>query len=226
MVCELGQEDKRSKRERYVLLCDDCDRFPCNCKVLAEMPKERVKLGGKVAAVQFGPREEQQEEERKQKELIDIVAQSNTKALEKLSPAYTDEEVNYLESHGINLVRPGPASITVPAAWFIENQKKLADLPRAPLPKPEQTRRELPDRRQTTTGHEPDPWGVNHPKHYNLHPAGVECITIAEHYSFNCGSALKYLWRAGLKAPDKIQDLKKAKWYIDREIQRLEKFES
>ncbi len=64
---------------------------------------------------------------------------------------------------------------------------------------------------------------VNHPKHYTSHPSGVECVEIAEHYNFNVGNALKYLWRAGLKTTDSIEDLKKGRWYIDREIQRLEK---
>lgn len=61
---------------------------------------------------------------------------------------------------------------------------------------------------------------VNHPKHYNGHPSGIECITIVEHLSFNVGNAIKYLWRAGLKDAH-IQDLEKAKWYVEREIQRL-----
>ena len=61
---------------------------------------------------------------------------------------------------------------------------------------------------------------VNHPPHYNSHPSGVECITITEHYNFNVGNAMKYLWRAGLKG-NPIEELEKAKWYIGREIQRL-----
>lgn len=58
---------------------------------------------------------------------------------------------------------------------------------------------------------------VNHPKHYTAHPSGVECITITEHMGFNLGNAIKYVWRADLKA-DAIQDLEKAVWYIQREI--------
>lgn len=61
---------------------------------------------------------------------------------------------------------------------------------------------------------------VNHPSHYNANPSGVECITVVEHMTFNVGNAIKYLWRAGLKGA-LIEDLKKARWYIDREIQRL-----
>ena len=63
---------------------------------------------------------------------------------------------------------------------------------------------------------------VNHPKHYNQHPAGIECIDIIRHYSCDVANALKYLWRAGLKpeqgkddAEKEVEDLKKALWYID-----------
>lgn len=70
---------------------------------------------------------------------------------------------------------------------------------------------------------------VNHPKHYTSHPSGVECITITEHHDFCIGNAIKYLWRAGLKKEDgiddytkKIEDLEKAIWYIQREITLLQ----
>jgi len=39
--------------------------------------------------------------------------------------------------------------------------------------------------------------------------------------NFCCGNAIKYVWRAGLKSKDAIKDLEKAKWYIQREIERL-----
>lgn len=65
---------------------------------------------------------------------------------------------------------------------------------------------------------------VNHPKHYTSHPSGVECIDVVEHYGFNIGNAIKYCWRAGLKdGNEDLQDLKKARWYLDREIQKREK---
>lgn len=63
---------------------------------------------------------------------------------------------------------------------------------------------------------------VNHPPHYNEHPSGVECIKVTEHMNFCLGNAVKYIWRAGLKSPDAIQDLRKAEWYVRREIERLE----
>lgn len=60
---------------------------------------------------------------------------------------------------------------------------------------------------------------VNHPPHYTQHPSGVECIQITEHMGFCLGNAVKYIWRADLKT-NAIEDLQKARWYIDREIQR------
>jgi len=63
------------------------------------------------------------------------------------------------------------------------------------------------------------PDAVNHPAHYTGHPSGVECITVTEHFNFNVGNAIKYLWRAGQKG-DVVEDLKKARWYVEREILR------
>ncbi len=62
---------------------------------------------------------------------------------------------------------------------------------------------------------------VNHPPHYTSHPSGVECIQITQHMNFCCGNAVKYIWRADEKW-DAIEDLKKAKWYIEQEIKRRE----
>ena len=59
------------------------------------------------------------------------------------------------------------------------------------------------------------------PHHYRQHPSGVECIEVTQHCNFCIGNAIKYLWRAGLKG-DAVEDLKKAAWYIDREIRRRE----
>lgn len=63
---------------------------------------------------------------------------------------------------------------------------------------------------------------VAHPPHYTAHPSGVECIQITEHMNFCLGNAIKYIWRAGLKG-DQVEDLKKAAWYIQREIDRIER---
>jgi hypothetical protein len=63
---------------------------------------------------------------------------------------------------------------------------------------------------------------VNHPPHYASHPSGVECIAITEHMGFCLGNAIKYIWRADLKG-DAVEDLRKAKWYIEREIERRTK---
>lgn len=60
---------------------------------------------------------------------------------------------------------------------------------------------------------------VNNPKHYNSHPSGIQAIEVTEHMNFCLGNAIKYIWRADLKH-DAIEDLEKAAWYINREIER------
>ena len=60
---------------------------------------------------------------------------------------------------------------------------------------------------------------VNHPDHYNWLP--VEAIEITELFDFCVGNALKYLLRHQHKGKP-LEDLKMARWYIDRAITRLE----
>ena len=65
---------------------------------------------------------------------------------------------------------------------------------------------------------------INHPLHYNV--GHYEVIDVIEDQGwgegFNRGNALKYIMRAKHKNADKeIEDLEKARWYIDREISRL-----
>jgi len=60
---------------------------------------------------------------------------------------------------------------------------------------------------------------INHPVWYTQHKSGVECIQITEHMGFCLGNAIKYIWRADLKG-NAVEDLKKARFYIDREIER------
>lgn len=62
---------------------------------------------------------------------------------------------------------------------------------------------------------------VNHPPHYTKHPSGIECIQVVEHMGFNLGNAIKYIWRADLKK-DAVEDMKKAIFYINREIEKRE----
>lgn len=60
------------------------------------------------------------------------------------------------------------------------------------------------------------------PEHYKNHPSGVECIEITRHMNFNCGNAVKYIWRNGLKDGNpSIQELEKSLWYLNDEIKRL-----
>lgn len=72
---------------------------------------------------------------------------------------------------------------------------------------------------------------VSHPTHYTSSPAkcacgeGIECIQITEHMGFNIGNVIKYLWRADEKGAP-IEDLKKAAWYLNREISRRQAVQS
>ena len=64
---------------------------------------------------------------------------------------------------------------------------------------------------------------VNHPDHFNT--GRIEVIDFIEdnHFNFSLGNVVKYICRAGKKDPAKeVEDLQKAVWYINREIQRLE----
>ena len=69
---------------------------------------------------------------------------------------------------------------------------------------------------------------VNHPSHYTSHPSGIECIQIARYYDFDIGNVFKYIWRAGLKKDadltdiqKEIEDLEKARWYLEDKINQL-----
>jgi len=60
---------------------------------------------------------------------------------------------------------------------------------------------------------------INRPKHYVQHPSGIECIDITKHMSFCLGNVIKYVWRADLKSDTPIEDLRKAQYYICKEIE-------
>ena len=66
---------------------------------------------------------------------------------------------------------------------------------------------------------------VEHPSHYRS-DSGFEAIDVIEAWNlgFNLGNALKYISRAGLKDKNReIEDLEKAQWYLNREIERIKK---
>lgn len=68
----------------------------------------------------------------------------------------------------------------------------------------------------------PQPDMVNHPPHYTVN--GIEVIDVIENYKLNyrLGNVVKYVLRSDLKG-NRLQDLKKALWYLQREIQQSEK---
>lgn len=70
---------------------------------------------------------------------------------------------------------------------------------------------------------------VSHPTHYTSlgvkcrHCGGdVECIDVVQLMNFNLGNVVKYCWRVNDKG-DPIENLKKARQYLDFEIGRLER---
>lgn len=65
---------------------------------------------------------------------------------------------------------------------------------------------------------------VDHPSHYaEGWSNGAEVIDITENLNFNRGNVIKYVARAGRKDVMKTaEDLRKARWYLDRELKRLE----
>lgn len=68
---------------------------------------------------------------------------------------------------------------------------------------------------------------VNHPPHYTNSDAKcdcgrtIECIDIVRHMDFNLGNCIKYIWRNRMKG-NALEDLKKARWYLDDEIRQRE----
>ena len=66
-----------------------------------------------------------------------------------------------------------------------------------------------------------EPDMVNNPSHYTGPVPGIECIDVTRHFSLLRGTAIKYLWRADYKG-NKRQDLEKARWYIQKELDTLE----
>lgn len=60
---------------------------------------------------------------------------------------------------------------------------------------------------------------VNHPSHYQSETLEVIDVIEAFDLNFNIGNVIKYTLRAGKKG-DRIEDLKKAIWYLNRELER------
>ena len=70
---------------------------------------------------------------------------------------------------------------------------------------------------------------VNHPQHYGGEEDPYEAIKVIEAWGlgFHLGNTVKYISRAGKKSGQSLlQDLRKARWYLDRWIQRMEKLEA
>lgn len=69
---------------------------------------------------------------------------------------------------------------------------------------------------------------INHPQHYGGDTT-YEAVKVIEHWNlgFHLGNAVKYIRRAGHKPGiDPIEDLRKARWYLDRRIEQLTMMEN
>lgn len=76
----------------------------------------------------------------------------------------------------------------------------------------------------TPAGEEDEMWShdpVKHPSHYTDRVPGIECIQVSQHFNFNLGNAIKYIWRSGTKNPDPREDLRKAIQYLEFELGRI-----
>lgn len=78
------------------------------------------------------------------------------------------------------------------------------------------------DQIMTDLNGEPMPDNKTEPSHYRGFSNGAQPVDIAERLNFNRGTALVYIARAGRKHGESaIDDLKKARWFLDREINRI-----
>lgn len=70
---------------------------------------------------------------------------------------------------------------------------------------------------------------VNHPEHYGGADNPYEVIKVIEAWEldFHLGNSVKYIARAGLKCASKrLEDLEKARWYLDRKIEQVRALEA
>ncbi len=69
---------------------------------------------------------------------------------------------------------------------------------------------------------------INHPPHYTA--TAVEPINVIEAWElgFCLGNTVKYIARCGRKGGDekRLEDLEKARWYLNREIERLKQLQN
>ena len=78
--------------------------------------------------------------------------------------------------------------------------------------------KEYADNESSEMSAEKNKEAVNHPKHYQS-KTGLEAIDVIEAFdlNFNLGNVIKYILRCGKKDAD-VQELEKARWYLEREI--------
>jgi hypothetical protein len=120
-----------------------------------------------------------------------------------------------------------PPGSRLPDDVPINDWSFLYTLQRAVGVDPASTREGIPVSTRRVQSTLPDRDMVEHPPHYRSFGAvcascghDIECIDVVQHLNFNRGNAVKYIWRAGAKG-DEIEDLRKARQYLEFEIKRL-----
>lgn len=152
-------------------------------------------------------------------EVIDYMRRTNSTAAMVNAPGHS--------SHGfvVSIYKPpiwGAESPCVVALLLCREVSRDVHL-KAPLLRPLIEDYQFADEVPTSSQEdEDDPEDVvNHPSHYQDVVPGIEAIEVTRHFSFNLGNAIKYIWRAGHKDPDKFEeDLRKAIFYLEDEIGR------
>lgn len=137
---------------------------------------------------------------------------------DRLTVALTEQRINELCAHyGLNFSECTELWQSITDYRIARDPRHTEPIPSKPPIPPERRSPNLDIRNGTPEGSKPDM--VNHPPHYKAHPSGVECITIVEWFNYNMGNVIKYIWRTDEK-DDPIENLRKAAWYANREIQR------
>jgi len=109
--------------------------------------------------------------------------------------------------------------------WLVKDQEVAVNPVQAIIANAESGNLEKPMTVKTTTKKRKEKLFsdiVNSPAHYTY--GGIETIDFieAKQLSYHCGNVIKYVSRAGKKG-ERLEDLRKAQWYLNREIERLEK---
>jgi hypothetical protein len=133
----------------------------------------------------------------------------------------TEEELNHLAELARGYGMTVGSCTFEPYSFFRSLRLSNSQYDTFSIPKPTDTVTTYSDFIASLRSTEQQPDMVNHPKHYNVE--GYEVIDIIRAFGLNfaMGNVLKYILRADRKG-NRLQDLKKAAWYLQNEIDKTE----